>query len=164
MGAAVVAPAAIQGAAQVGSAVMGGKGADRVAKTQAASYDKALDFQRQQQDAADWRYHQAMALWMQGRQQLLKRYGIDMGPLDMGASPLISAANSKAGSSANTGIPGQDLPQTQVPSSTPPQSSPGTNGSAASGYTASNLGDILSTGDPSQLASWSDWKRYGLGT
>ena len=78
--AAVVVPAAIKGAADVASGVMGGKGAKAAAQTQLQGTREALAFQREQEANRKAEYDKAMAAyqsqwnaWNANRMALLQR-------------------------------------------------------------------------------------------
>jgi hypothetical protein len=73
-----VAPAAISAGAQIGGAAMSGKAAKDAARIQAQSYDKALAFQRQQEEQRKLVYDQKMSEYTNMRNTLAQRYGINL--------------------------------------------------------------------------------------
>ena len=73
-----IAGPAIAAGAQLGGAAMGGKAAKDAARMQAASYDKALAFQRQQEEQRKLVYDQKMSEYTNMRNTLAQRYGINL--------------------------------------------------------------------------------------
>ena len=95
----MIIPAAISGAASLGGAAMGGKAANKAAKLQSQSTDKALAFSREQEAARKANYDKAYNMWLSSRNQLLERYGLPTqgmpamaGPQMTGGSPIPSAS------------------------------------------------------------------------
>ena len=92
-------PALIGAGASLGGAAMGGKAANKAAKAQAASTDKALAFSREQEASRKANYDKAYNMWLSSRNQLLERYGLPTqgmpamaGPQMTGGSPIPSAS------------------------------------------------------------------------
>jgi hypothetical protein len=153
--AAVVAPAIIQGASQIASGAMGGKGAKDAAKIQAQTADKALAFERETEARRQENFQKAYNLWEGNRRILAQRYGIDL--------PTSYSLNEV---SPGGGITGPDV---VIPTDTwlggyggldvPPES-PAANASQQGG----NLYGLASQGvtQPLDISRWSDWSRYGL--
>jgi hypothetical protein len=73
-----IAPAAIGAGATIGGAAMSGKAAKEGARIQAQSYDKALAFQRQQEEQRKLVYDQKMAEYTNMRNTLAQKYGINL--------------------------------------------------------------------------------------
>ena len=92
-------PALIGAGASLGGAAMGGKAANKAAKLQSQSTDKALAFSREQEAARKANYDKAYNMWLSSRNQLLERYGLPTqgmpamaGPQMTGGSPIPSAS------------------------------------------------------------------------
>ena len=74
----MAAAAGIGAGATIGGAAMQGKAAKDAARIQAQSYDKALAFQRQQEEQRKLVYDQKMAEYTNMRNTLAQRYGINL--------------------------------------------------------------------------------------
>ena len=100
----MIIPAAISGAASLGGAAMGGKAANKAAKLQSQSTDKALAFQREQEASRKANYDKAYNMWLTSRNQLLERYGLPT----MGEAPMAGPQMTSGGApipSASVGLP-----------------------------------------------------------
>ena len=74
----MAAAAGISAAATIGGSAMEGKAAKDAARIQAQSYDKALAFQRQQEEQRKAVYDQKMVEYTNMRNTLAQRYGITL--------------------------------------------------------------------------------------
>ena len=74
----MAAAAGISAAATIGGSAMEGKAAKDAARIQAQSYDKALAFQRQQEEQRKAVYDQKMSEYTNMRNTLAQRYGITL--------------------------------------------------------------------------------------
>lgn len=143
----MIIPAAIGGAASLGGAALGGKAAEKAAKAQAASQDKALAFAREQEAAAQGRYGTSKAQydkqvsdWYAARNALLGRYGVDIN-LGSGGLPSGPAA-------APTGAPMAGPAMARAPMQTAQAQGP-------------TLGELLQSKNPQETTDW--WAAAGLG-
>lgn len=124
---------AITGAASLGGAAIGGKGANKAAQTQLTASREALAFEREKEAARQKQYEQGLAAWSAGRRLLAARYGLNpeevMPPGSIGA------------------------PAAAGPAAGPP----------AAGGNIRDLLMARNEGVPQDIGAWSDWARYGLG-
>ena len=97
-------PALIGAGASLGGAALGGKAANKAAKLQSQSTDKALAFSREQEAARKANYDKAYSMWLSSRNQLLQRYGLPT----MGEAPMAGPQMTSSGApiqSASVGLP-----------------------------------------------------------
>jgi hypothetical protein len=95
MPAAIVAPAAIGAAGQLGGALLGSRSAGKAADQQMRANREALAWEKQRYGAALNPYNRDRQLWEQGRNALLSRYGISIpgygtySPVQMPGTPQV---------------------------------------------------------------------------
>lgn len=151
-----IAPALIQSGGQLGGAAIGGKGAEKAAKIQAGTADKALAFAREQEAERRRNYNEAisdyrtkMGEWQQLRESLLALYGVPTNVAGLSGSGDISAGAPGGNSSAPARAPGSYAP-----------------GSASTlGRLAALYPGERAQGSPSmdRRPTWNDWTQMGLG-
>jgi hypothetical protein len=136
-------PAAIGGAASLGGAAMGGKGAKAAAQSQERSSAAALDFAKEQERTRQANFQRAYDIWDRSRQALLDKYGI---VLPAGSAPQPGGA--PGGPAAPRG--GVALAPAQMASAAPAGAVPQN----------ASLAELL--GDKGNLGTWNDWSKISV--